>query len=334
MNRLHLLLSTLVLLAPLGAQAATTTKSCSPTEKPGYVMSKIISNSSACSGNSQYTFTLLAGETQLNSCVSTPPSGWINTKQSSYYGTGLCGTTNGPTKKTWQITNSSGQIKLKSCLRTLPAGWVITRQISYTGSGDCGASAGSPVLQYEVQSSAGLSKLSVCSSSTLPSGWQVSATSSNSNCGTGSGTQWQILNNTTLSRTPLYRYTKKNGDSLYTVQRNDSGMAAYGYRYDAITAYSPKGSYFGTTPLHRYFNATTADSLYTITRDDTAQNKAGYAYSGVAAYVYSAQVSKSVPLHRYWNPTNKHHLYTTQYFTNGAYGFQYEKIEGYLYTAP
>ncbi len=334
MNRLRLLLSAITLLAPFGLQAATTTKSCSPTDKPGYVMSKIISSSSSCSGNSQYIFTLLAGEKELNSCVSTPPSGWINTKQSSYYGTGLCGTTNGPTKKTWQITNSDGQIKLKSCLRTLPAGWVITRQISYTGSGDCGASAGTPILQYEVQSSAGLSKLTACSSSALPSGWQIGSTSSNSNCGSGSGTQWQLLNTVALDKTPLYRYTKKNGDNFYTVTRDDSGMAVYGYRYDSITAYSPKSSYFGTAPFHRYYNKTTADSLYTTVRDDTGQAKAGYAYVGVVAYLYAAKVSNTVALHRYWNPTNKHHYYTTQYFTNGAYGFQYEKIEGYLYSAP
>ncbi|MEK1907505.1 MAG: hypothetical protein AAAB13_17140 [Pseudomonas sp.] len=323
------------LFAPFGVQAATTVKSCSAVDKPGYVITKVISNSSACSGNSQYTFTLLAGETRLDTCVRATPAGWINNKQTSYTGTGTCGTYSGTPKQIWQITNTRDQIKLNSCTRTLPTGWVVTRVTNYSGSGDCGQTSGTPRQVFEAQSTAGQKQMNACSGSVLPTGWQVGSTSSSSVCGTTSGNLWKLLNTTPLTKVALHRYfSSKTGDNLYTVKRDDTNLAKYGYSYDAIIAYVPTTNLFGTSAFHRYFKAATSDSLYTTTRDDAGNAKSGYTYSSIAAYLYTAKVTDSVPLHRYWNPTNKHHLYTTQYFTNGAYGFQYEKIEGYLYTKP
>ncbi|MGL4316387.1 MAG: hypothetical protein ACRCTL_07210 [Pseudomonas sp.] len=140
------------------------------------MITKIVSNSSACSGANQYTFTLLAGETTLDTCYASVPSGWINSKIRNYNGTGACGTSSGTPKQIWTISNTFGQLKLNACSRTLPTGWVITRETSYTGSGDCGTSSGTPKQKFEAQSTAGQTQMNVCKGSVLPSGWQVGAT--------------------------------------------------------------------------------------------------------------------------------------------------------------
>lgn len=324
-------LSLLALCAPFGLQAATTSTSCNSTAPSGYVVTKIQGNSSSCSGNNLYTFTRLAGETMLDICVRGTPTGWINTKERSYTGSGICGSSSGTPKFIWQITNSYGQTKLNSCLRTLPTGWVITRQTSYTGPGDCGTASGSTRQKYEAQSTAGQSQMSVCNASVLPSGWEVGATSSSTYCGSGSGNLWKILNTKPLTKVALHHYIGKTGDNLYVTKRDDAGMALYKYSYNAIAAQAPSSAAFGTTVLHRYYNSSISDSFYTIGRDDANYSKFGYAYVGAAANVYTAKVPNSTALHRYWNPTTKHHLYSVVYSSTGINGFTYEKTEGYVY---
>jgi hypothetical protein len=332
MNKYLCILAALFSASITDLQAATTSTSCSSTAPSGYVMTKIQERSTSCSGGNLYTYTRLAGETVLDTCIRSIPSGWINTRERSYTGSGICGSSSGTPRLIWQITNSYGQVKLNSCTRTLPTGWVITRQTSYSGSGDCGTASGSQRIKYEAQSTAGQSQMSVCNASILPSGWEVSATSSSSNCGTSSGNLWKILNLSMPSKTALHRYgNAKTSDKLYVIKRDDANLSKLGYSYEIISATVPSSVAFGTTPLHRYFNKTSSDSFYTISRNDTLQSKAGYAYSGVAANLYSAKVPNTVPFHRYWNPSNKHHLYLIEHYPDGVYGYQYEKVEGYVY---
>lgn len=315
-----------------GLQAATNVTSCSSTSKPGYAITAIQERSSSCSGKNRYTFMLLAGEKQLEVCNNVIPTGWINSKLRSYSGSGACGTASGTLKNIWQISNTYNQTKLTSCSRTLPAGWVITKESSYSGSGDCGKASSGKLFKLEVQSTAGQTQMNVCRGSTLPSGWAVAATSNSSACGSSSGNLWKILNNAAPAKIALHHYANtKNGDHAYVTTRDDSNMAKLGYSYQSILATVPNKAVFGTTALHRYFNKGTSDSLYTTTRDDVLLKKSGYAYVAVAAQVYTAQVPKSVPLYRYWNATNKHHLYLTALYSNGVYGFKFEKIEGYVY---
>lgn len=326
------ILAALFGLAITEVQAATTSTSCSSTAPSGTVMTKIQERSNSCSGGNLYTYTRLAGETVLDTCIRSTPTGWINSKERSYTGSGICGSSSGTPKTIWQISNSYGQVKLNSCSRTLPTGWVITRQTSYSGAGDCGTASGSKRIKYEAQSTAGQSQMSVCNASVLPTDWEVGATSSSSNCGTGSGNLWKILNVSIPSKKSLFRYgNAKTSDKLYVTQRDDTNLSKLGYSYETISATVPGSAVFGTTPLHRYFNKTSSDSLYTITRDDSAQSKAGYAYVGIAASLYHAKVPNSVPFHRYWNPSNKHHLYLIEYYPDGVYGYRYEKAEGYVY---
>ncbi|MDD0842116.1 hypothetical protein [Pseudomonas sp. Gutcm_11s] len=327
--------STLALLLAAMApclQAATNITSCSATGKTGYAITKIQERASACSGKNLYTFTLLAGEKQLEICNNAIPAGWVNSKLRSYSGSGACGAANGIPKQVWQISNTYGQTKLTSCSRTLPTGWVITKESSYSGLGDCGKASSGKLSKLEVQSTAGQTQLNVCRSSTLPSGWAVAATSSSSVCGSGSGNLWKILNNAPPAKIALHHYANtKNGDHMYVIKRDDPAMAKQGYSYQSVLATVPNKAVFGTTPLHRYYNKSSLDSLYTTTRDDALLSKSGYAYVAVATQVYTAAVPKSVPLYRYWNATNKHHLYLTALYSNGVYGFKFEKIEGYVY---
>lgn len=330
------LIGTLAMLATLVSpqlQAASSHTSCSAASQAGYVITRIQERSSSCNRGNLYTFTRLAGETVLETCVNNIPGGWVNSRLRSYTGSGICGSTSGTPKNIWQISNSHGQTKLNSCLQSgLPSGWVITRQTSYSGSGDCGQASGNKRIIYEVQSTAGQSQMNVCSGSVLPTGWQVGATSSSSSCGSGSGNLWKILNTAAPNAIALHRYANaKTGDRLYVTSRNDKGMAAYGYSYELIAAKVPDRAVFGTAPLHRYYNKATADSLYTISRDDAGQKKAGYDYAGTAANVYTAKVPNSTPLYRYWNPGNKHHLYLIEHFPDGVYGYRLERGEGFVY---
>lgn len=325
------ILAALLGLAITEVQAATTSTSCSSTAPSGTVLTKIQERSNSCSGGNLYTYTRLAGETVLDTCIRSTPTGWINSKERSYTGSGICGSSSGTPKTIWQISNSYGQVKLNSCSRTLPTGWVITRQTSYSGAGDCGTASGSKRIKYEAQSTAGQSQMSVCNASVLPTGWEVGATSSSSNCGTGSGNLWKILNTKALTKVALHNYIGKTGDNLYVTKRDDAGMALYKYSYNAIAAQVPSSAAFGTAVLHRYYNSSLSNSLYTIARDDAYYSKSGYAYVGVAANVYTAKVPNSTALHRYWNPTTKHHLYSVVYSSSGINGFKYEKVEGYVY---
>lgn len=324
---------TLLGLGAFQAQAASTVTSCSSANQPGYVITRIQERSGTCNRNNLYTFTKLAGESLLDICYNSIPSGWVNSKLRTYTGSGACGTSSGTPKTIWQISNTYDQTKLNSCTQSrLPAGWVITRRTSYSGSGDCGSASGSKKEKYEIQSTAGQTQMSACSGSTLPSGWQVGSTTSSSSCGSGSGNLWRILNTAPPTLIALHRYgSAKTADRVYTTVRNDVGMAAYGYSYETVTAKVPNKAVFGTAALHRYYNKTTADSLFTITRDDLIQSKAGYAYVGVVANLYTAKVPNSTPLYRYWNPTNKHHLYLIEHIPTGIYGYQLEGSEGYLY---
>ncbi|QKE65571.1 hypothetical protein HNE05_20140 [Aquipseudomonas campi] len=331
MNKYLCILAALFSVSVSDLQAATTSTSCSSTAPSGYVMTKIQERSTSCSGGNLYTYTRLAGETVLDTCIRTTPTGWVNTKERSYTGSGICGSSSGTPRLIWQITNSYGQTKLNSCLRTLPTGWVITRQTSYSGSGDCGTASGSKRTKYEAQSTAGQSQMSVCNASTLPSGWEVGATSSSSNCGTGSGNLWKILNTKPLTKVALHHYIGKTGDNMYVTKRDDAAMALYKYSYNAIAAQVPSSAAFGTTVLHRYYNSSIANSLYTIGRDDAYYSKVGYVYVGAAANVFTAKVPNATALHRYWNPTTKHHLYSVVYSSTGINGFKYEKAEGYVY---
>lgn len=326
-------LAALLSLSATNLYAASTTTSCSSASQPGYVITKVQENSGSCNGNNRYTFTKLAGESVLETCYNSIPSGWVNSKLRTYTGSGVCGSASGTPKTIWQISNSYGQTKLNSCRQSsLPTGWVITRLTSYSGPGDCGQASGSKKIKYEVQSTAGQTQMSVCSGSVLPTGWQVGATSSSSSCGSGSGNLWKIINTAPPTQIALYRYgNTKTADKVYVTKRDDTGMAARGYSYETTAAKVPNKAVFGTASLHRYYSKTSADSLYTINRDDAAQTKAGYAYSGVAANVYTAKVPNSTPLYRYWNPSNKHHLYLIEHYPSGVYGYKLEGSEGYVY---
>lgn len=133
----------------------------------------------------------------------------------------------------------------------------------------------------------------------------------------------------------LYRYF--NGtitDHSYITERNDSGMAGYGYSYEVVAfRIMPGPSYPGVTPLYRYFNGDIYDHFYTTTRNDAGYSAYGYKYETLVGYVFTDDqgYGNVIPVYQYWNSIGGDHVYITERNDAGmaGYGYAYEGIVFY-----
>jgi hypothetical protein len=134
--------------------------------------------------------------------------------------------------------------------------------------------------------------------------------------------------------TPLWRYYNGSvGDHYFTVDRNDYGLAMYGYGFESGAARVYASAAGDMVPLYRYYSSGSTDHYYTVTRDDAGAAAFGYAFDRVEGYVYRYQAVGTIPLYRYWNGSIGDHFYTVSWseLGGGGNGWQYEGVEAYVF---
>jgi chitodextrinase len=130
--------------------------------------------------------------------------------------------------------------------------------------------------------------------------------------------------------TPLWRYWSGGGtDHYYTLDRNDGGLAAFGYAFEGSEGSAFRSAYNGTVPLYQYWHPGIGDHYYTTNWSELGGGAGGWGYEKVVAYVFPKNYGGTVALHRYYNGTD--HFYTKTYAPAGFYGYWYETIAGYVF---
>jgi subtilisin family serine protease len=151
-----------------------------------------------------------------------------------------------------------------------------------------------------------------------------------------SGSTWATTPVSPSSAVPFHRYwSPYAGDHFYTLGRNDSLYASYGYSYEGIEARVLPQPWQGAVPIHRYWSPGWKDHYYTLDRDDAGLAAYGYnTYEGIEGYAYRDQRWGTVPLYRYYSSSFADHLFTLHRDDAGyaASGWnQYQGITGYVY---
>jgi hypothetical protein len=135
--------------------------------------------------------------------------------------------------------------------------------------------------------------------------------------------------------TPLWQYWNATGkDHFYTVSRNDSGYAGFGYRLErcvarVYTEYAP-----GMVGLNRYWNPTISNHFYTVDRNDAGMAYYGFRFENQEGLVYPYSITTAgIPLYRYYNAGYGDHFYTTDFneLGWGNYGWTFEKTEAFVW---
>jgi uncharacterized protein DUF5648 len=129
---------------------------------------------------------------------------------------------------------------------------------------------------------------------------------------------------------PLWRYHSSGGtDHYYTINRNDNGLAFYGYALSGLEGHAfPEGA-FGTVPVYQYFSGTRGDHFYTTDWNELGNASGSYTFESVAFYIFPINYVGSVALYQYWNGTD--HFYTQTYSPGGIGSYHYERVLGYIY---
>ena len=152
-------------------------------------------------------------------------------------------------------------------------------------------------------------------------------------CGAGILRADQAVYMSIFKLVPLYRYWNETvGDHFYTIDRDDTGYAFYGYQFEQIEGYVRSRPDDNFIPMYRYWNGSLGDHFYTTVRDDDTYALYGYAYEKIEAYVKQNANNGYIPLNRYWNDSIFDHFYTVDRNDEGLsfYGYIYESIEGYV----
>jgi hypothetical protein len=155
-------------------------------------------------------------------------------------------------------------------------------------------------------------------------------------------------NQTTLSAgrlVPLNNYFNNalNGvsyeDHYYTLTRNDTGLAAFGYCFNTVEGYGFPNQVAGTVPLYDYWNGSLRKHYYaTAPTGITAGD--GYALEpGNTTYVSPTRVAGTEPLYRYVKLSNSANYYTVSPTVEGASavkndGYVLQGIAAYVWTGP
>ena len=127
------------------------------------------------------------------------------------------------------------------------------------------------------------------------------------------------------------------GTAFYA-QKNSSGYVLEGTGF-----YAENSQVSGSTPIYRFYNATTGDHFYTASEDEknslVNNAQSGYSLEDVVYYAFATQVSGSSPVYRFVNPTTNKHFYTISedeknlLVNNTQWGFQSEGVAFYAYSS-
>ena len=268
----------------------------------------------------------------LDVCNFIPPAGWVVTG-SRFDPNNVCG----PKYPRHTITRLTNQVDLITCNYIAPAGWVVT-ELNVPMQPQCRSSVNEPA--FRIKNLAGLTQITMCSkylNATLkkPDGWNILSSPYSSSCGTAPGNSWAIMSAAPLPpKIPLYLYASESGDRIYTVTRNDAGHTYYGFSYVGVMGYVLQSPTTGSVPFSRYYSAYGTDHFYTTERNDAGYAAYTFNYEGTEGHVFNVPAPGTVPLYQYYNAFIKNRYYALNYFTNGAYGYSYEKIAAYVYPAP
>ena len=163
----------------------------------------------------------------------------------------------------------------------------------------------------------------------------------------------QLYNSQASGTVPLYRYFSSGsngafgGDSFYTLTRNDSGYAAYGYSYVGITGYVYSTQQPGTVALNQYWSsAPKSDHFYTT--QPWSNGFLDYYFQNTVGYVYPPPLDKCgptdpapaspqlVPLYHYYSPGQVDNFYTAGFgeLGYGAAGYDYHGCSAWLWNMP
>lgn len=279
----------------------------------------------------RYEISRISGDT-LDVCNFIPPVGWVVTG-SRNTGDNVCG----PNYPRHTITRLTTQTDMMVCNYIAPDGWVVT-EVNVPMNPQCQSSVS--VAAFRIRNLAGLTQITMCSkylnaNLKKPDGWNILSTSFLSKCGSAAGNAWQVMNATPFpQKIPLNMYVSASGDRVYTISRNDAGYAYYGFSFDKVMGYVLQGAITGAVPFSGYYSEYLADHLYTAERNDAGYAAYTYSYQKDEGYLFKVQAPGTVPLYQYYNAALKNRYYGLDYFTDGAYGYAYEKIAGYVYPAP
>ncbi|HSX46196.1 MAG TPA: cellulase family glycosylhydrolase [Candidatus Saccharimonadia bacterium] len=138
-------------------------------------------------------------------------------------------------------------------------------------------------------------------------------------------------------------FGKKFNDHYFTITRNDTGLAGFGYCWASGEgyAYSTQVTVQGvqTVPMYEYWSPSILKHFFTTAPSNIEpKGCCGYQYSNVAFYVFpNGSVSGTTPLYRYYNKTTQAHTYTidgsahTKAVLATNYGYNFEGIAGYVW---
>lgn len=134
--------------------------------------------------------------------------------------------------------------------------------------------------------------------------------------------------------TVLWRYwNPTNADHFYTIDRNDAGLAWFGYTIEKGEGIVFRWQFPGTVPLYRYWNPGIGDHFYTTNFGELGWGNYGWTLEKVEAYVFARDYTGVTGLHRYWNPSNGDHFYSTTRNDAGYayFGYGYEGVGAWVY---
>ncbi len=131
----------------------------------------------------------------------------------------------------------------------------------------------------------------------------------------------------------VYRYVSGH-DYLLTAnpQAEDSVLRAQGYRKQGIAFRLFSSQTPGTTPFHRWYNASKKDHFYSHNLRGERKALQGYVYEGAIGNIATSRLTNARELYRWFNPATACHFYSTD--PNGEAiikkGYRFDGIAGYV----
>ncbi|MBY0521912.1 MAG: hypothetical protein K2R98_00850 [Gemmataceae bacterium] len=127
---------------------------------------------------------------------------------------------------------------------------------------------------------------------------------------------------------PVHRlYHPQSGDHLYTNSGNEVLFAlGNGFQDEGTPFFVEPARRPGFVPLYRHFDG--HGHIYSAGRQI-----GGLKAEGIVGYVGTRQARSTVPLYEWYSPGVDQHLYTTDANGEGAPGFRYVGVVGYVYPA-
>ena len=130
----------------------------------------------------------------------------------------------------------------------------------------------------------------------------------------------------------VYRFVS-GYDYLYTAnpQAESSLLNTKGFRKQGIAYRLFSSGTPGTTPFHRWYNATKKDHFYSSDIHGERKSLKGYVYEGAIGNIATSRLTNTRELYRWYNPSTGCHFYSTDLNESIIKkGYRFDGIAGYV----